>query len=259
VFDRPYPAATPVTINTTSRVEYRVDGGDWIALPAGDRTYDSAVETIASTLPLYDGQYDVELRAINSVGAASPLFKQNVVIAGVGAQPAYRAEIPELSNSSTITLTLAAPAGSEVQVSEKPFFDAASWQPATEQTSFSLALTDGQHSVYVRFRDQNGLESPPIIRRILLDRAAPTGRALLRGGASTRLEIQAQDNGSGIKDIQIGDSTATGAWQPFQATLSMPNDSANIQVRLRDAAGNVSAPITAQRVDLIYLPLVIRP
>jgi hypothetical protein len=258
-FDQPYPAAIPITINTIASVEYRVDGGDWIALPAVDRAYDSAVETIASTLPLYDGQYNIELRALNSVGAASPLFKQSVVVAGVGTQPAYRAEAPELSNSATVTLTLAAPAGSEVQVSEKPFFDTTTWQPATERTSFSLAPTDGQHSVYVRFRDQNGLDSPTIVRRVLLDRAAPTGRALLRSGTSTWLEIQAQDDGSGITDIQIGDSAGSGAWQPFQATLSIPHGMEIIQVRLRDAAGNVSTPITAQRIDLIYLPFVTRP
>ncbi|HET9221855.1 MAG TPA: hypothetical protein VFO07_05090, partial [Roseiflexaceae bacterium] len=172
-FDQPYPAATPLTINTIARVEYRVDGGDWMALPAGDRAYDSAVETIASTLPLYDGQHNLELRAINSVGAASPIFKQSVVVAGVGAQPAYAADAPELVNSAAITLTLGAPASAETQISENPFFEAATWKAATERASFNLTPTDGQHTIYVRFRDQNGLESPAIVRRVLLDRVAP--------------------------------------------------------------------------------------
>jgi hypothetical protein len=261
VSDQPYPspAATPVTINTIARVEYRVDGGDWIALPAADRAYDSAVETITSTLPLYDGQHSVELRAINSVGAASPSVKQSVVVAGVGAQPAYIVDAPELSNSATITLSLGAPAGSEAQVGETPFFDAAAWRPAIEQVSVSLGPSDGQHTVYVRFRDRNGVESPTMVRRVMLDRAAPTGRALLHGGAAPRLEIQAQDSGSGVADIQIDDGAGLGAWQPFQTTFPAAHGMASVQVRLRDAAGNVSAPITAQRVDPIYLPLVARP
>jgi hypothetical protein len=258
-FDQPYPAATPLTINTIARVEYRVDGGDWMALPAGDRAYDSAVETISSTLPLYDGQHNLELRAINSVGAASPIFKQSVVVAGVGAQPAYAADAPELVNSAAITLTLGAPAGAETQISENPFFDAATWRAATERASFNLTPTDGQHTIYVRFRDQNGLESPAIVRRVLLDRAAPTGRALLYGGAAPRLEIQAQDDGSGLAEIRIDDGTVLGAWQPFQATVAIPDGLTSVQVRLRDAAGNVSAPITAQRVDQIYLPFLVRP
>jgi hypothetical protein len=34
---------------------------------------------------------------------------------------------------------------------------------------------------------------------------------------------------------------------------------ASVQVRLRDAAGNISAPIAVQRVAPIYLPLIARP
>jgi hypothetical protein len=259
--DQPYPApaTTPTTINTIARIEYRVDGGDWIALPAGDSAYDSAVEAITSTLPLYDGQHNIELRAINSVGAVSPPIKQSLTVAGVGAQPVYALDAPAISNSAAITLTLTAPDGTQAQVSESPFFELAPWTPATEQTSFDLRPTDGRHSVYVRFRDKNGLESPPIARNVLLDRAAPTGHALLHGGATSWLEIQAEDSGSGVTAIQIGDGTTRAAWQPFQAILPAPHDLASIQVRLRDAAGNISAPIAAQRIDLIYLPLVVRP
>jgi hypothetical protein len=261
VSDQPYPApvATPTTINTITRVEYRVDGGDWIPLPAGDRAYDSAFETISSTLPLYDGQYDVELRAINSVGGISPLVKQTVTVVGVGVQPAYAVGAPKLSNSAAITLTLTAPAGSEAQISYEPFFSTGTWTPATERTRFNLTPVDGQQTLYIRFRDVNGLESPTIVHRITLDRAAPIGRALLRGGASPYLEIQAEDDGSGITDIQISSGAMPGAWQPFQATFTPPPDPASVQIRLRDAAGNISAPITVRRADQIYLPLVARP
>jgi hypothetical protein len=261
VIDQPYlaPAETPLTINTIARVEYRVDGDDWIALPAGDSAYDSAVEMITTTLPLYDGQHDVELRAINSVGAASPPIKQSVTVAGVGAQPAYAVGVPQLSNSVAITLTLTAPAGAQAQVSENPFFGAAAWAPATERTNLNLGPTDGRHTVYVRFRDGSGIESPPLARSVMLDRTAPRGRALLHDGASPWLEIQAEDSGSGIAAIQVGDGARAGAWQPYQASLPVPQGLASIQVHLRDAAGNTSAPITAQRVELVYLPLVVGP
>jgi hypothetical protein len=259
--DQPYPspAATPTTINTIARVEYRVDGGDWIALPASDRAYDRAAETITSTLPLYDGQHNLELRAINSVGAASPTLKQSVVVTGIGPEPAYIVDAPALSNSTAITIDLTAPSGSEAQISENPFFDSAAWQPVAARMSFSLGATEGQHTVYTRFRDRDGTESPAITRRVVLDRVAPTGRVLLHDNAAAQLEIQAQDAGSGVTGMQISNSTGPGAWQPFQTSLPAPQDTTGLQVRLRDAAGNVSAPIAVQRTTLIYLPLATRP
>jgi hypothetical protein len=228
-------------------------------LPASDGAYDSAVEAITDTLPLYDGRHSVEVRAINSVGAASALIKQTVEVAGVGAQPAYRVDAPKLSNSATVTLTLEAPPGSETQVSEDPFFGAAAWAPTTPHTTMRLGQVEGRHTVYVRFRDKNGLQSPSFPRAVTLDRTAPTGRVFLHSGAAAWLEIQAADEGSGLAGIQISDGATQGMWQPFQATFPAPQDATSIWVRLRDAAGNVSAPIAAQRSGLVYLPFVARP
>jgi hypothetical protein len=227
-------------------------------LPAADQAYDSAVEKITSTLPLYDRQHTVELRAINNVGAVSPSIKQRVTVSGVGAQPAYTADVPKLSNNATITPTLTAPAGASAQISQDPFFGGATWMPATEQATLQLGMADGPYSIYVRFRDEQGIESPVIARSLTLDRAAPTGRALLHGSAAPQLEIQAEDDGSGVTAVQIGDVATPGVWQPFQTSLAVPQGLANLQIRLRDAAGNVSAPITVQRAERIYLPLVVR-
>jgi hypothetical protein len=130
--------------------------------------------------------------------------------------------------------------------------------PATEQTRLDLKPTDGPHTIYARFRDSRGIESQTIARSVTLDRMAPTGHVLLHDDTTPWLEIQAKDGGSGITSLQIGDDTTPGAWQPFQATLPAPQGLASIQVRLRDAAGNVSVPIAAQRVDRVYLPLVAR-
>src|SRR5207253_2918040 len=103
------------------------------------------------------------------------------------------------------------------------------------------------------------LESPPFSRSIALDRTPPTGRALIHSGAAPWLELQVQDSGSGVAAVQLGVGTTPGAWQPFQSSLPISPGMTNIQVRLRDAAGNLSAPITAQSSRLIYLPLVSKP
>ncbi|MFL5806506.1 MAG: hypothetical protein ACJ8CR_32865 [Roseiflexaceae bacterium] len=255
--DQPYPShfEPPATINAIERVEYRVDSGDWIALPAADGIYDSASESITTTLPLYDGQHGVELRAINSVGAASPLVRKSVTVNGVGAAPDYGAKTPQLSNSTKITLALVAPAGSSAQISEDPFFIGSAWVPAAANVGVRLSATDGPHNLYVRFRDGSGLESPPFSRTVTLDRQAPSGHALIHGGAAPWVEIQAEDSVSGVAAVQIDDDVSTGAWQPFQQSLPIGRNRIRIQVRLRDAAGNISKPIPIQSSG-IYLPLI---
>jgi hypothetical protein len=254
VIDQPYPSSfeQAATINTIVRVEYRADGGDWIALPAADGAYDGVSESITATLPLYDGQHSVELRAINSVGAASPLIKQSVTVSGIGAEPDYAAEAPDLSNSAEITITLAAPAGSSAQISEDPFFKAVAWAPAAANVGLRLGPTDGPHTLYIRFRDHSGVESPPFLRTIELDRAPPSGHALIHGGAAPWIEIQAEDSGSGVAAVQIDG----GAWQPFRQAVPIPRNMVSIQVRLRDAAGNVSNPLPTMHSGPIYLPLI---
>src|SRR5262249_17620903 len=100
------------------------------------------------------------------------------------------------------------------------------------------------------------VESPPLAYRVALDRTAPTGRAVLHSGATPWLEIQAEDGGSGVATIQIGDGVTPSNWQPFQVSIPAPLGLASIQVRLRDAAGNVSAPIVAQQTHQLYLPII---
>jgi hypothetical protein len=255
--DQPHPsiAGPAVTINTIARIEYRVDGGDWIILPPADGAYDSASESITTTLPLYDGQHNVELRAVNSVGAVSPLVQQTVMVNGVGAAPAYAVAVPKFSTSLDITMTLAAPAGSFMQISSEPFFKGASWM-ALSKTSWRLSPTDGPHTLYIRFRDQNSIESPLFVRTVTLDRKAPSGSAVIHRSATPWLEIQAEDEVSGVVGVQVGDSASPSTWQPFQPTVLITG-TLGMQVRLRDAAGNISNPIPIHHP--IYLPLVSMP
>ena len=42
----PSPAGEQATINTITRIEYRADGGNWIALPSTDGVYDSSAESV---------------------------------------------------------------------------------------------------------------------------------------------------------------------------------------------------------------------
>jgi hypothetical protein len=260
--DQPYPTplGEPATINTIAAIEYRADGGAWIMLPAADGAYDSATETTGATLPLYDGQHTIEIRAINSVGAASPLTQRAVTVNGVGPAPAYRVDAPSMSNSAMITLTLDAPSDSSAQISESPLFADAAWAPVQEHTPWSLGESDGAHTIYVRFRDRNGLESPPLARQFLLDRAPPSGRATRHTDLAPWIELHAQDSGSGVAAVQLIDAEgAAGDWQAFQPALALPPQLQISQIRLRDAAGNSSEPLPITSGVLVYLPFVSKP
>jgi hypothetical protein len=259
--DQPYPspAGQPVTINHIAQIEYRADGGQWIALPPSDGAYDGSAESASATLPLYDGQHTVDFRALNSAGAATPLTTASVNVTGVGSAPPYAAKAPELANTDAITVELAAPAGSAVQISEDPFFGGASWAPATPSALWHFDQHDGKHTLYIRFRDSAAIESPPLAHTLLLDRAAPTGRVLLRESPTPQLEIQAQDALSGVAQMQIISDGNPGEWQAYQSSLPITHSIAaagRIQIRLRDGAGNASQALSI--AGPVYLPIVIR-
>lgn len=258
--DQPLPSVrqATVTINHIDRVEYRVNGGAWMWLPAADGSYSDASEAISVTLPLYDGQYAVELRAVNSVGNASAIVQRNVTISGVGADPGYALSAPHISNTATITLGLHAPANTQVQISENPAFANATWQAAQADLPWQLS-GEGSHTLYVRFQDANGIVSPVYTASTLLDTEPPNGVAIIRAGAPPLLQLDASDNESGVAAFQITFNNSTSSdWQPFQPTMTLPDQTQSVQVLLRDSAGNVSSPLVAQNNShAIFLPLAI--
>lgn len=256
--DQPHPTvlAEPASINPIVRVEYRIDGGVWTALPAADGAYDSVAEDIDAILPLYDGQHAVELRAVNRVGAASAVVSEPVTVRGVGAAPPYQVDAPAFSNTADIGVRLSAPEGADQQISNDPFFTGVAWSPVAASVTWRLGPADGAQTFYVRFRDSAGLESPPIVRSVMLDREPPSGQAIILAGSTPLLELQAYDHGSGVVAVQFGDdANAPGIWQPFQPALALPPGTTSIWARLRDAAGNTSAPLLARSTYLVYLPL----
>jgi hypothetical protein len=146
-----------------------------------------------------------------------------------------------------------------VQISEDPFFGATNWIAAAPLIGWQFDQNDGEHTLYLRFRDTAAIDSPPFARALLLDRAAPTGRATLHEKPSPELEIQAHDAVSGVDAMQIISDGSAGAWQPYESSLPLTQAIAtadHIQIRLRDTAGNVSQPLSV--ASPIYLPIVIR-
>ena len=155
----PSPLQPEVSINTISAIEYRVEGSAWQRAEAEDGGFDGLTERFSAELALYDGTYNVELRAVNSAGVSSRPVTRQVVVEGVGPQPAYDVAAPPAVAEPLVELELRAPASTAaVQVSADPSFAGAEWRPYTPSLAYELS-GPGAHSIYVRFRDAAGLSS----------------------------------------------------------------------------------------------------
>lgn len=72
---------TPVTINSISDVEYRVDNGSWFTASAADGAFDSPYEIFSFTTPkLAAGKHTITVRARNCVGNTSSEVTDSVTI-----------------------------------------------------------------------------------------------------------------------------------------------------------------------------------
>lgn len=265
----PSPFQQGASINQIGAVEYRVDGGAWLPANAADGVFDSGDEIFATTMPLYDGEYLVEVRARNSAGAVSPIASRRVSVSQVGSQPDYRASLPLFTVSAEVQIQLGAPAGTQaVQISAQPGFGSATWQSYAPELPFSLDRQDGKQTVYVRYRDAAGLPSLPIALSVMLDTTPPDGSATRDPQNLARLILKAHDSGSGVAQvgIQIGDGAAL--WLPYRSAISLSSldtsdpDLATMRVLFRDTAGNTSAPyavgVGSGSAYQVFMPLVMR-
>lgn len=254
----PVPWQTPVSINTIQAIEYRVAGSHWQRAIPADSAFDSIQEAFSAELALYDGTYQVELRAVNSAGVASAPIIRQVVVSGLGATPTYAADTAAVTDQASIALELAAPAGtSGVQISEDPAFVGAAWQPFSPQMPYTLRGQDGEHVVYVRFRDANGLASLAQRLPVMLDTVPPSGGATIEP-ARGRLLLHANDATSGVTAVAVQVGSGAPTWQPYQEALALSESAPVISVRFRDGAGNISAPYPVAARYVISLPLVTR-
>lgn len=155
----PSPLQPEVSINTISAIEYRVAGSAWQRAEPADGSFDSLTERFRAELPLYDGAHSVEVRAVNSAGVASRPVARELLVDGVGPQPAYAVSAPAALDEPLVGLELIAPAATTgVQVSEDPSFSGAAWRPYAGSLTYELS-GPGEHTLYVRFRDAAGLVS----------------------------------------------------------------------------------------------------
>jgi hypothetical protein len=265
----PSPFQQPVSLGWVSAVEYRVNGGAWLPTTALDGAFDGGDEPFAVTLPLYDGQYLVEVRTRTNSGA-EVVKSLTVSVSQVGPQPAYHHSLPAFTSQVQVQVQLDAPSSTQaVELSSDPSFDDATWQPYSSLLPFSLADQDGLQTVYVRYRDAAGLESLPSPLAVTLDTTAPDGSASYDPQDADQLILHAHDAGSGLAEVglQIGDSAPL--WLPYQPDIDLGSfiglavapeqlDQIEVHVLFRDVVGNTSSPYLVVSSYMVYLPTVIR-
>ncbi len=172
------------------------------------------------------------------------------------------------SNQVNVTLALQAPAGTaQMQISNDGGYVGAGWEPFTGSKAWTLTQYANYvltRVVYVRFMDGGGNVLGACQDDIVLDVNSPTGQVRIAGmagqppqGTAVTLNLSAFDDGSGVAQMQISDTTNfTGVgWESFSTTKVWTVGSAlGTFVRFRDNAGNIS-PVYSTVTRSIFLPL----
>ncbi|RPJ49324.1 MAG: hypothetical protein EHM19_00510 [Candidatus Latescibacterota bacterium] len=98
-------AGNDITLNTIERVEYRIDGGEWIEALAADGAFDSLYEEyVFTTAPLAETTHVVEVRAVNSAGNADTTFAADTFVVHDGTAPAPPSPVFASASDSEVVL-----------------------------------------------------------------------------------------------------------------------------------------------------------
>jgi hypothetical protein len=142
----------------------------------------------------------------------------------------------------------------EMQISTTNSFNGKVWIPFTLAESYTFdELGSNTYAIYVRFRNVNGNITQTVLDTIYVDTTPPSVNVSLKSRTKTSvvLNLNGTDRGavgkSGIVAMQVGlvNKFNTTAWRPYRKTVTVPigattKNSANIYVRYKDRAGNIS-------------------
>lgn len=156
-----------------------------------------------------------------------------------------------LSAAREVMVTIGASSNAALMIlSESGNFLDAKWEPIATSKPWTFR-EDGLRSLYAKFADANGLESPPTSATIRIDTQPPTGTVQIKGGAEATNSVRvpltltgADATTSAVEMMIANDEQFTGAsWEPYAATrswdLSAGDGSKSVFVKFKDQAGNV--------------------
>ncbi len=137
------------------------------------------------------------------------------------------------------------------------------WEPYQTKKSWKLEGEDGLKMVYGRFRDEAGNITIEYYDKIILDKIPPTDiKISINGGApwftdkSGKAAISLVANGASEVMLANSSDFSKSVWEPMVEyrkdwTLNTTRETAEIHVKFKDKAGNISQSVSAAiKVDL---------
>lgn len=187
------------------------------------------------------------------------------------------------TKSNTVTLTFMGLnplvpdvfSAAQMMASESSFFTGASYETFSETKSWTFSGSEGLRTIYVKFKDASGNESPVFSAQTLLDKDGPTGWLSANSGATTTksqnvtLSLYTSDNADkygafnllnvltafglldmGTKEMMVSNSAdfSGAAYEPYAAakpwTLTTGNGTKTVYIKFKDATGNESSVLS---------------
>lgn len=164
--------------------------------------------------------------------------------------------------SKKVILNLYAQEAVELMISEDSLFSDSKWTNYQPMINWTLSEADGKKIIYARFKDVAGNITPTIKDEIILDRSSPEGGTLIiNGGQSvtnkTAITIELSAPEAHQMMISSNESFLGALWEGFLSEKKISLQGADgekwVFVKYKDAAGNVSKPISAS-ITLDRLP-----
>lgn len=226
--------------------------------PGKDSTAWKTAVPATFTLPAGNGLKTVSAFARDAAGnvSAASTVQVDLQIAG----PVVTLTMPAAvtSRKAPITLSATDPGGTGLAgyyVSTTDTLPAGTITWLAKPTSVQLPAGDGAKTVYAWAKDNNGTISARVQAGTLLDTTAPVVTMTAAATTTTLalpVDVSATDAGSGVALYAVVNGTAapaaaTNAWKavaPTSLTLAYGNGTKTFTAYAKDAAGNLSAPVT---------------
>ena len=229
-------------------------------------TYTSPWENYATSrpynLPAGDGSKTVYVKFKDAAGNISTPVSSSIILDNT---PPSGTSIKinngdAYTRSTAVTLTLAAgDANPPITMcfSNDGTTYTSPWENYATSRPYNLPTGDGSKTVYVKFKDAAGNISTPVSNSIILDNTTPTGTSISinNGDAYTRstavtLTLAAGDANPPITMCFSNDGTTyTSPWENYATSrpynLPTGDGSKTVYVKFKDAAGNISTPVSS--------------
>lgn len=248
-------------ISAKDASELIIKGGDgWVPYKA-NMTWE---------LPEGDGEKEVALKFRDPVGNQSVIVRDRIILDTQAPQNGMLVinEQDRFSREAdNLHLKIFATGASEMLVSNNQNFTEARWRPfSTAITSWEVEQSDGEKTVFIKFRDKAGNESDVISDEITLDRTAPdkgtitidapsvvydsAARVKVINNTARVVNLKIESNGADYMMLSNSNAFYGATWSRYKKLvenweLEGDNDGERVVfIKFRDKAGNTTLPIS---------------